>query len=487
MAYQSKPTVNGTYLIKVLSEDLFIEGMLGDSPKLWLAPSSSSDNQKWNLTQLPHKSGVWKMTGAGGHVGVTCTVNEKLYWGHGHPHPHVGDSQEWKFIEHDRTFSKIKLNHGTEIDCFDACEYESNSIHFYTDQTHPSSCPHQCYVFQLLPPVAKPKKALDVIFLQDSTGSQASYINAARGQINEICRNLLTLSTGELAIENLRFGLIAFRDYPLGDNIFITKRFDFTTNPDTMALNLGTLVATGGGDGPEAQCDALVEALNSPWNKTATKVAVLITDSPPHGLGENSDSFASGCPCGRDPLQAAEDMLNSGITLYVVACEPSLSCYKHARHFYEGLTRKTHGQLYNLGDPKGLTDVIVGCLMQEADSDELVRRYKSAIRRDAETGGLSPEEISRRLYKDLSNANTSHYALSVDNMVETNKQGEQNIKEWLGAANLAAAKGNIKEAAPNRIKPEYLAGSSPAASMGRNPITLTQVEGIVQKSLARRH
>jgi hypothetical protein len=139
----------------------------------------------------------------------------------------------------------------------------------------------------------------DVMFLQDSTGSQLSYINRACSQINEICRNLLTLSTGELAIDDLRFGLIAFRDYPLESNAFITKSFDFTTSPDTMASNLGTLVADGGGDGPEVQCNALFEALKSLWNETATKVAVLITDSPPHGLGENSNSHSSGCPCGK--------------------------------------------------------------------------------------------------------------------------------------------------------------------------------------------
>ncbi|CAE6441654.1 unnamed protein product [Rhizoctonia solani] len=486
MTYESKPTVDGTYLIKVLSKDLFIESVPGDKPKLRLAPPSSNDNQKWNLSQVSPQSGIWKMMSVEGDMGVTYTVNKKLYWGYGHPHPHVGDSQEWEFVEHHQTFSKIKLHYGT--DCFDVCESGSDTIHFYSDQRHASSGPHQCYVFQLLPPVVKPRKALDVMFLQDSTGSQSSYINGARSQINEICRNLLTLSTGELAIDDLRFGLIAFRDYPLESNAFITKCFDFTTSPDTMASNLGTLVADGGGDGPEAQCDALFEALKSPWNETATKVAVLITDSPPHGLGENSDSHSSGCPCGRDPLQAADDMLRSGITLYVVACEPTLSSsYKHARHFYEGLSRKTRGQLYNLGDPKGLTDVIVGCLMQEADSDALVRRYQSAIRQDAESGGLNADEISRRLHENLSNTNTSHYALSLDTMVEASEEGDRNVREWSEATSLAMAKGNITEAPPNRIKPEYLGGSLPTLSMERKPISLTQVEGIVKKSLARRH
>ncbi|CAE6488568.1 unnamed protein product [Rhizoctonia solani] len=254
-----------------------------------------------------------------------------------------------------------------------------------------------------------------------------------------------------------------------------------------MASYLGGLTATGGGDGPEAQADALMEALNSPWKEGATKVVVLITDSPPHGLGELSDGFPGGCPCGYDPLQVAEDMLRTGITLYVVACEPTLSRYQRARHFYEGLARKTGGYIYNLGDPSGLTTVIVGCLLQEADSDTLVAHYQSAIRREAYTGKHSPEEIARKLHEDLSNAKISHYSLNLDDMVEMTEEGEKNVQEWYEAANLAAAKGKIKAAPPNRIKPEYASGGAPASSMGKRPITLTQVEGIVRKSLYRKH
>ncbi|KAJ1300100.1 hypothetical protein OPQ81_002582 [Rhizoctonia solani] len=496
MPYQSKPTADGVYLIKVLSEDLFIESVLGDNPKLQLAPPSSSDNQKWHLAQVPGKPGVWKMTCVEGDVGITYVVKKRLYWGYGQPYPHSGDSQEWKFVERDETFSKIKLNDGT--DCFDACDSGSNTIHFYSDQRHAASGPHQCYVFELLPPVEKPPvvkppvekpaKALDVMFLQDFTYSQSPYIDQARREINQVCDSLLRLSEGELAVQDLRFGLVAFRDHPPQDDSFVTQRFDFTSDTSTMASNLGSLSVFGGGDGPEAQCDALFDALHSPWNGSATKVAVLVTDAPPHGIEGDSDGFPNGCPCGHDPLELAGEMLSAGITLYVVACEPELSTgYKNARHFYEGLTRKTGGQVYNLGNPEGLTDVIVGCLMQETDSDNLIARYRAAIRRDATSRNLSAEEIARKLHEELSNANTSHYALAIDDMVEATEEGDRNIEEWFAAANLAEAKGKLKEAPPNRIKSEYAAGRSPVSTVERGPITLNQVEGIVRKSLFRRH
>lgn len=66
-----------------------------------------------------------------------------------------------------------------------------------------------------------------------------------------------------------------------------------------MQSNLSTLVADGGGDYPEAVAEALDMALFSEWRVDATKMVILITDSPPHGIGEPMDCFPSGIPSGR--------------------------------------------------------------------------------------------------------------------------------------------------------------------------------------------
>jgi hypothetical protein len=58
-----------------------------------------------------------------------------------------------------------------------------------------------------------------------------------------------------------------------------------------MQKNLSSLVAAGGGDGPEAQTAAMAAALDLDWAEGAIKMVVLITDSPPHGLGEEGDGF----------------------------------------------------------------------------------------------------------------------------------------------------------------------------------------------------
>ena len=54
----------------------------------------------------------------------------------------------------------------------------------------------------------------------------------------------------------------------------------------------------GGGDGPEAQTLALNGALRSAWNEDAKKIAILITDSPPHGIGEAGDDYPKKSPEG---------------------------------------------------------------------------------------------------------------------------------------------------------------------------------------------
>lgn len=59
-----------------------------------------------------------------------------------------------------------------------------------------------------------------------------------------------------------------------------------------MYKNLSSLIASGGGDGPEAQTAALADALNMQWSEKAIKLVILITDSPPHGLGESGDGFS---------------------------------------------------------------------------------------------------------------------------------------------------------------------------------------------------
>lgn len=129
----------------------------------------------------------------------------------------------------------------------------------------------------------------DILFLQDTTGSQGPYINSAKKAIRDICNKIS--ASADIKKELIRFGLIAFRDHPPQDMSYVTRNFGFTDNISIMQTNLNRLSALGGGDGPEAQTAALAAALDMEWIDNAVKMVVLITDAPPHGIGEEGDGF----------------------------------------------------------------------------------------------------------------------------------------------------------------------------------------------------
>lgn len=60
----------------------------------------------------------------------------------------------------------------------------------------------------------------------------------------------------------------------------------FTPEVTEIKANLKTLYASGGGDGPEAVTAALHALTEMEWRQRATRMAVLIADAPPHGIGE---------------------------------------------------------------------------------------------------------------------------------------------------------------------------------------------------------
>lgn len=138
MTYQSKPTSNGVYRIKVLNQDLFIESASGNNPGLKLAlPSPTSNTQKWTLTRVSGQNNVWTIVSVEDGYGVTHKKTAKTYWGYGYPYPQNGPSLNWSILERTsdgQTFSKIKLS--GKSSCFDSCDPGSDAVHFYYDHTH---------------------------------------------------------------------------------------------------------------------------------------------------------------------------------------------------------------------------------------------------------------------------------------------------------------------------------------------------------------
>jgi hypothetical protein len=129
------------------------------------------------------------------------------------------------------------------------------------------------------------------LFIQDATVSRKRYIEESVGRCKEVCEHLRSLPSEQLDPNELRLGVLSFRGHK---DEHVTDYFGgFTSKVDTVVANLSWLAtyASGDGDSPGALGVALDAALRMEWRSGAVKLAILITDAPPHGIGKTGDGF----------------------------------------------------------------------------------------------------------------------------------------------------------------------------------------------------
>lgn len=300
------------------------------------------------------------------------------------------------------------------------------------------------------------RKQLDLVFVQDCTGSQGSYISSATKNIEEICANIF--ESGKLQRpEDLRVGLVAYRDHPPQDHTYITKNFGFSSDTRKVHDHLKSLYASGGGDGPEAVTAALWEALSMDWREHASKMVVLIADAPPHGIGEYGDGFDEGSPDGHDPLVIARQMAARGITLFFVACEPALSGYSYATDFFQALTSITSGLMLPLTTANLLSHAIIGSVLENLDMERLIREVGQAVAERILGGNESVDDVARELHEKLLLRNESTKKVIFENIYRDSEEAKHNVQVFQTAPNLAAARPLLKKVKGTRFTDKYLA------------------------------
>ncbi|RLK53551.1 vWA domain-containing protein [Actinokineospora cianjurensis] len=139
------------------------------------------------------------------------------------------------------------------------------------------------------PPAASPCGPMDVTFVIDDTGSMGPAIANIKTGINTIISDVATLSGGDF-----KLGLVSFKD-----NVRVFNDLA-AGNQAAVTAAVNGLVATGGGNTPEASDEALntvvnnLPALGRPqtgdfvgtWRSNATKMVVLVTDALPGGFDD---------------------------------------------------------------------------------------------------------------------------------------------------------------------------------------------------------
>ncbi len=127
-------------------------------------------------------------------------------------------------------------------------------------------------------------RPVDIVFVMDVTESMQPYIDAVKQNIINFSQDLASNN------RDYRLGLVTFEDYVVSKYPDCNCAYRNTMTSDVHVFTdwVSGLHAGGGGDIPEDQLDALAYAASFPFRPNAEGIIILITDAPPHHLGDGS-------------------------------------------------------------------------------------------------------------------------------------------------------------------------------------------------------
>lgn len=232
---------------------------------------------------------------------------------------------------------------------------------------------------------------LDLAFIVDTTGSMGSLIQAAQRRMIEMVGVL-----AKAVDVNVRVAVVEYRDHPPQDTM-IFRVHPFVGDFDSAREYLDSLRADGGGDEPEAVFAGIVAACgNLAWRPHARRMAILVGDAPPHGVGCAGDSFPQGCPSGETVESVSAKAEQAGVTLHAVGLRPN--CFAS----FERIARLTGGRFYREGQDGEAMDEIQKILDSEFGQLSFDRQVYEAWEAMAEPGidsiatqlGVTPPKVA---------------------------------------------------------------------------------------------
>lgn len=193
------------------------------------------------------------------------------------------------------------------------------------------------------PIVEKPSdggKALEMVFVLDTTGSMGGLIEGAKqriwGIINEVQQSP--------SHPSVRVGLVAYRDH--GDQ-YVTQILPITNDLDKVYTTLMDYRADGGGDGPEDVRQALADGvMKAGWSKASdntAQVVFLVGDAPPH------DDYAQE----PDTLTTTANAVKNGMIVNTIQCGSDDS----TRDVWQTIARRGEGRFFAIAQDGGVATI----------------------------------------------------------------------------------------------------------------------------------
>ena len=170
------------------------------------------------------------------------------------------------------------------------------------NEYEPESDPEPIVIFDSELVSVEELKAVDIIFLVDTTASMNCYLKGIQRVIRKIIwdieRCLTQFRFNEIDV--LKIGLVTYKDHNDENKTYLTKiDIDLTKNIKDVIDKIMEIKCEGGGDDPEGVEDGLNTAINEiKWRNESVKFLYHFLDGPPHGKKYNNcemDKFEE-CP-----------------------------------------------------------------------------------------------------------------------------------------------------------------------------------------------
>jgi len=137
-------------------------------------------------------------------------------------------------------------------------------------------------------------------------------------------------------------------------------------------------------------------------------------------------------------------MAERGITLYVIACEPTLSqSYSYAVDFYRALCKITSGRIVPLTDASKLGDYIVGSAVETMETEKLIGEFEKTILDDVYRQGKSIEEVTANVQQQMASQNVQINTMLLDNTYANTERSDANVAIWMSAVSIQEARGKV--------------------------------------------
>jgi Mg-chelatase subunit ChlD len=180
-----------------------------------------------------------------------------------------------------------------------------------------------------------PRRAVDIGFLVDATGSMGDEMTFLQSEIKDIVRRV----RGTEPDLDIRLSVVFYRDR--GDE-FITKSLPFTRSADEAVQFIAGTSAGGGGDFPEDMNAGLEAMMRQSWSRDAVpQMLFVLADAPPHQYPGEDYTYH----------EAIADAAASGIAIFPVAAS---GVDKPTEFLFRAMAVQTGGKYVFLTDDSGV-------------------------------------------------------------------------------------------------------------------------------------